>query len=383
MNLLREVLLEQPDYQWQYQLRYERDVIAQIESLEVLDNFYGNIGTRNALMDIIVNTQAFYRVRCEATFCLRKVANKMTTWIGPPAMLTTFRKMFGSPSSPQIVRMNNFSNIQMYFIQKSMFVAMAGLRTTHGICPQEILRFLLDLFKYNDNSKNKYTDAYLKAALIDAIAETVTPAPITPIVSSGSDILSQDTKNILEEIVRYFNFDKLLPSYKHVITVSCLRAIRHLQKMGHLPSNTNIFRYHTWSNCFVDVRKVAIEILVDVVKAEVRKEDLDFLLDMIVNDTSPVIKYHILKQLINNPPFTHTIEDSNPLDTEELAETLWNLMNNHFSCYSKLRCAVVDLYYILYGRGRPRCLPKTEVIFFQKKSSSFFKKILFFSFHLF
>lgn len=365
MNLLREVILEQPDYQWQYQLRYERDIIAQIESLEILDNFHMNQGSKNALMDIINNEQTFYRVRCEATFCLRKVANKMgSSWAGPPAMLTTFRKMFGSPSCPQIVRMNSFTNLQLYFLQKSMFVSMAGLRTVHGICPHEVLRFLLDLFKYNDNSKNKYTDAYLKAALIDAIAETVTPVPITASVSSGTDLLSQDTKNILEEIVRYFNFDKLLPSYKHVITCSCLRAIRHLQKMGHLPSNTSIFRHHTWSDCFLEVRKVAIIILVDVVKAEGRKEDLDFLLDLLVTDPSPVVKYYILKQLIRNPPFSYSSEETNRLDTEELAEKLWNLMNNQFACQSKLRCATVDLYYVLYGRGRPRCLPKTEVRIF-------------------
>ena len=31
MTLLRQVIFQQPDYQWQYQLRYERDIVAQIE----------------------------------------------------------------------------------------------------------------------------------------------------------------------------------------------------------------------------------------------------------------------------------------------------------------------------------------------------------------
>ena len=31
MNLLRHITWEQPDYMWQYQLKYERDVIAQSE----------------------------------------------------------------------------------------------------------------------------------------------------------------------------------------------------------------------------------------------------------------------------------------------------------------------------------------------------------------
>lgn len=35
--------------------------------------------------------------------------------------------------------------------------AMARLRDTHNLCLPEITKFLLDLFKYNDNSRNKVT----------------------------------------------------------------------------------------------------------------------------------------------------------------------------------------------------------------------------------
>jgi transcription initiation factor TFIID subunit 2 len=52
---------------------------------------------------------------------------------------------------------------------------MAGLRNSHGICPPEILKFILDLFKYNDNSKNRYSDNYYRASLIDALGATITP----------------------------------------------------------------------------------------------------------------------------------------------------------------------------------------------------------------
>ena len=54
--------------------------------------------------------------------------------------------------------------------------------------------------------------------------------------------LSSDTKLILEEVTRFLNMDKLLPSYKFVVTNACLKAIRRLQKTGHLPSKPVIFR---------------------------------------------------------------------------------------------------------------------------------------------
>ena len=52
---------------------------------------------------------------------------------------------------------------------------MGGLRNAHGICPPEVLGFLLDLFKYNDNSRNTLSDSYYRARLVDALGETVTP----------------------------------------------------------------------------------------------------------------------------------------------------------------------------------------------------------------
>ncbi|RWS30072.1 Transcription initiation factor TFIID subunit 2-like protein, partial [Leptotrombidium deliense] len=236
MQLLRNVVFDQPDYQWQYQLRYERDVTAQIEAIKQLEK-YPTPFTRKALTDTIENDQCFYRVRCAATKCLTTVANHMAaTWSGPPAMMTIFKKLFGSHSCPHIIKLNNFSNFQNYFLQKAMPIAMAGLRTSHNICPQEVLRFLLDLFKYNDNSKNKFSDNYYRAALIDALAETVTPV-VTSIFSRAglqqitTEALPPETKLILEEITRYLNLDKLLPCYRFTVTVSCLKAIRHLQKM--------------------------------------------------------------------------------------------------------------------------------------------------------
>ena len=43
---------------------------------------------------------------------------------------------------------------------------MAKLRNGHGICPPEVLKFLLDLFKYNDNSKNNFSDNYYRSSLV-------------------------------------------------------------------------------------------------------------------------------------------------------------------------------------------------------------------------
>ena len=82
----------------------------------------------------------------------------------------------------------------------------------------------------------------------------------------STDSLTPDTSLILEELTRYLNLEKLLPCYRLVITVSCLKAIRKLQKFGHLPSDAAIFRSYAEHGNFLDVRLAALEALVDFTK---------------------------------------------------------------------------------------------------------------------
>lgn len=73
MILIRDLNIEQPDFQWQFQLRHERDVTAQFEAIMALEKYPTN-ATRSALTDTIESEQCFYKVRCEAADCLTKVS---------------------------------------------------------------------------------------------------------------------------------------------------------------------------------------------------------------------------------------------------------------------------------------------------------------------
>ncbi|KAL1132516.1 hypothetical protein AAG570_010471, partial [Ranatra chinensis] len=362
MTLARACVIDQPDYQWQYQLRHERDVIAQFEAICALERF-PTPATRLALTDTIENEQTYVKVRCAAAHCLTKVANAMTNWAGPPAMLAIFRKLFGSFSCPHIIKQNNFQNLQHYYLQKTIPVAMAGLRNAHGICPPEVIKFLLDLFKYNDNSKNKFSDNYYRAALIEALGETVTP--VISVMQPGTEItaesLSSDTKLVLEKVTRNLNLEKLLPCYKLTVTCACLRAIRKLQKFGHLPSMPNLFRTYAAYGQFVEVRLCALEALVDYTAIDGKWQDLEYLLDTAEDDPDPGVKFALVRMLCDNLPFNR-LSTRDRLDREELVHRLWKLFSCMLSHDTKMRCSFVDLYYTLYGRKRPICLPSPEIM---------------------
>jgi len=223
------------------------------------------------------------------------------------------------------------------------------------------LEFLLNLFKYNDNSKNSFSDNYYRAALVTALGETVTPV-VSMLAQEGpitSESLAEDTKKVLEEITRYLNMDKLLPCYRHTVTVACLKAIRKLQKTGHLPPNPDFFRDYARHGLFQDVRVAALECLVDYVRLEGRFDDLAYLIDMVEKDPDPGVRHKLARMMVNNPPFDKGRKHRN--DKPNLVEILWKVINSRFWYDSRMRCNMVDLYYTLYGRKRPFCLPIPEL----------------------
>uniref|UniRef100_A0A8C2UU57 Transcription initiation factor TFIID subunit 2 n=1 Tax=Chinchilla lanigera TaxID=34839 RepID=A0A8C2UU57_CHILA len=347
MLLLRKVEFEQADFMWQYQLCYECNVVAQQEAILALEKF-PTPASRLALTTILEQEQCFYRI-----------ANSMvSTWTGPPAMKSQFTRMFCCKTCPNMVKTNNFMNFQAYFLQKTMPVAMALLRDAHNLCPKEVLTFILGLIKYNDNRKNKFSDNYYRAEMIDALANCVTPA-----ISVNNEVrtlenLNSDVRLIVEEITRFLNLEKLLPSYRHTITVSCLRAVRVLQKNGHVPSDPSLFKAYAEYGHFVDVRVAALEAVVDYTKVDRSYQELQWLLNMIQNDPVPYVRHKILNMLTKHPPFTKNMES--PLCNEALLDQLWKLMNSGTSHDWRLRCGAMDLYFTLFGLNRPSCLPLPE-----------------------
>lgn len=68
-------------------------------------------------------------------------------------------------------------------------------------------------------SHMQFSDNYYRAELIGALTNSLTPA-----ININNEVrtlvnLSSDVRLILEEITRYLNMEKLLPSFRNTITV--------------------------------------------------------------------------------------------------------------------------------------------------------------------
>ncbi len=216
------------------------------------------------------------------------------TWTGTLATLSFFRRVFMSTnstlsstntaassittssvtaSSTNIVRINDFSNSQMYMLQKTLPQAIALQRNKDRVCPSEVINFLFELIHYNENSKNRFSDAFYRSSLIDSLANTLTNIGLTSTTTNVDLILNHtldnNTKRIFDEILLQLNFDKIIPSYGFCVTCSCLKALHKLNIISGIPIDINVFYEYATYGMFDRVRLVACEILVEQIESRI------------------------------------------------------------------------------------------------------------------
>ncbi|OWA54791.1 Transcription initiation factor TFIID subunit 2 [Hypsibius exemplaris] len=382
MTLIRTIAIEQPDSHLLFVARHDRDVIAQLTAIEALEAFK-TPQTKAAFVTILENEKLFYRLRLAAAESLARISNDLVLsgipWSSPPPMYALFKKNYfvrlpstaanGAPIASNIVKQNDFHDLVRYYLQKKLPVCMARIRNSHNVCPSEIVTVLLDLWKYNENRRNFYSDAYYRAALIEAMGDTFTESAGTLSMSDDPKMqfeqLSNLTKSCLENIFRALNQDKYLPSYHYVVTIACLGAFRKLHRQGVLPVEwcVKLYKDYTDPLLFRAVRIAAFGHLVDHLQVTAKlfpnRDLLDFLLSSAKMDHDPFIQHNIIRLIIEKPPFVK--ETSKPedcaLSSEALVEQLWAWISTGVPHDSRLRCDLVDLYFTFYGRKRPGPVP--------------------------
>jgi len=108
------------------------------------------------------------------------------------------------------------------------------------------------------------------------------------------------------------------------VTGACLKAIRKLQKTGHLPSKPDLFKEYSGYGQFIDVRLAALECLADYVAIEGNFADISHVMELVENDPAPYVRHYAARLLVEHPPFPRARHHRN--DREELVRRLWKLM---------------------------------------------------------
>ncbi|KRY33685.1 Transcription initiation factor TFIID subunit 2 [Trichinella spiralis] len=273
LNTIRKVNIDQPDYSWHYQLRYERIIVAQLDALKGLPKMR-TVHTQAALSEIIESSQCYYRVRCAACFALASMSSANTAVCNPHAVLVQlFRKLFCSQNYPTLAKPNNFTNFQLYYLKKALLLAISQLKTVHDTISTDVLQFVYHLSYYNTNSGNRYSDDAYRATIIKAIGNMVQPFAVL-----NSDAMEFSIRHFVDqfaqhdayrarhllmklfkEIIISLALDAKFPSYRDEITVAALHSLAEFQYWKLIDCDNRLWLSYLDFNRPPIVRRAAFE----------------------------------------------------------------------------------------------------------------------------
>lgn len=200
--------------------------------------------------------------------------------------------------------------------------------------PEPVISFILSLLRYNDNTKNQFNDNFYISSLVETLAFAIS--------GSNNQVHTdlQLVKSCLDEIERYRLLDLLFPSYRNVVSVSCIRALARIASSGVISIDKNILLQYCKFDNYWEVRKAAFESLLLLYPAD------ESLFQLIINraeiDDSTLMK-HLLWNMIEQILQVNfsKCESFNPVSKEFYWNLLKRQMNDprfikqalHIGCY--------------------------------------------------
>uniref|UniRef100_A0A1I8FDL1 G_PROTEIN_RECEP_F1_2 domain-containing protein n=1 Tax=Macrostomum lignano TaxID=282301 RepID=A0A1I8FDL1_9PLAT len=272
---------------WHLLLRYERCVASQMAACRALcQPVFHSRETWQALMD---DERQYYRVRMQACYALCMISGPLGLAGAPHAV---FLSLFGAKDTRSVTPANDFSNLQRYFLLKEVPLCMSLPAHSQGVCPPEVPEFILNLLRFNDNSKNIYADDYYRGrAHRSHCFELLRPLLLPRIFLA-----------------------KLPNAY------CCAAGGAHRLH----PRDIGIFKSYAAPGNYIDVRLAAMEAVVNHIKCAKDAAALAWLLATLQSAVSA--------------------QEARPVGhAPELVERLWRLLNTELSADCRLRCSVASL----------------------------------------
>ncbi|XP_060205603.1 transcription initiation factor TFIID subunit 2 isoform X2 [Lycium barbarum] len=217
LEYLAEIHFNQPVQMWINQLEKDRDVVAQAQAIATLESLPQlSFAVVNALNNFLCDSKAFWRIRIEAAFALASTASEETDWAGL-THLVAFYKTRRFNANIGLPKPNDFRDFPEYFVLEAIPHAIAMVRAADQKSPREAVEFVLQLLKYNDNSGNPYSDVFWLSALVQSIGE----------LEFGQESIVY-LSSLLKRVDRLLQFDRLMPSYNGILTISCIRSLTQI-----------------------------------------------------------------------------------------------------------------------------------------------------------
>ncbi|KAJ5802144.1 uncharacterized protein N7503_004594 [Penicillium pulvis] len=292
--------LGMPGYMYLSQLQQDRDVVAQLESLQYMAAQREHPLISTIFARTLMDSRYFYGIRLTAVRALVKHAKDEVDWIGLFHLERAFQELFCLPGSP-MTKSNDFSDMAAYLLQKEIPAAISKVRDNSGKTPLRVKRFLFDKLKFNDNSNNAYSDNYYVASLMNSLCHALQGRN----ESRQEDELAHfDMERVLEaqaeeqiekdsvaEFDRYRRMDEWSGSYQNLYARSALQC--QMQMMQAKIQETDLMRFvpYTRAGTFDLLRVQAFDCLVELDISQI-PDLLRWLIFTMTSDSSAYVRHH-------------------------------------------------------------------------------------------
>ena len=294
-----------PGYMFASQLQQDRDVVAQLQSIQHITQYPATPLISTILLRTMMDRRYFHGIRSAAARGLVKQAkmDNDANNIGLFHLKKAFEELYCvSERGSWMTRPNDFSDQLSYFLQCSIVEALSLVRDDRGNAPLEVKEFLLDKLKFNDNSLNSYSDAFYIGKLMKAVSTAV--AARSRQIQTAADLDQEEAmykiqrleQDCLAEVDRYRRMDEWTSSYQNLYSRTALTCQSLLSEAGVGKFSPLHFLQYTRPGNYDMLRQSAYDILIKPNVFECPSV-LRYILQCMVADASPWIRYHLRETL--------------------------------------------------------------------------------------
>ncbi|ODH28599.1 hypothetical protein ACO22_03917 [Paracoccidioides brasiliensis] len=293
--------LTMPGYMYLSQLQQDRDIVAQLESIQYMAAQREHPLISTIFIRTLMDRRYFYGIRAAAAKALVKHAKEDVDWIGLFHLESAFQELFCLPGSP-MTRSNDFSDRSSYILQLTIPQAIAQVRDSTGKTPMRVKRFLYDKLKFNDNSNSEISDCYYVAALMKSICDALLgrkenePRNIDMDFDMEMELERQAEQQLdrdcIAEIDRYRRMDEWTSSFQNIYARTAIGCQRRFMQAGVIELDLVQFLQYTRAGTYEMLRLDAFDILIEFDIFQI-PELLTWFIYVMSTDPSPWIRHNL------------------------------------------------------------------------------------------
>ncbi len=218
----------QQDFMWSSQLFKDKDVVAQYEAIRAFAQPVASREGCGCLLGAIASERNFYGVRVEGIKALAECAFEEIQWMGMHHLMLILRTKYCCDPAAEgvngyVPKRYNFDDMVDYFILKAIPPALASIRDKNNKPVSDLQLVLITLLRNADSSVNHRSDSHYLSTLIESVGQAMIGSELNG-NNFEADRSRQFMKDAVDEVTRWFEWEKLQPSWKQMIAYSCLKV---------------------------------------------------------------------------------------------------------------------------------------------------------------